>query len=399
MPQFQYRAMDAQGRLHHGRLHASNLLDVEQRLLNQQYDLIQCKPVRTNRFGLKRLSRKELINMTFQLEQLTKAGVPLVDGLRDLRDSTEPGYYRDTLASLVESIEGGKKFSDALAEFSHDFDSVFISLVAIGEQSGQLSTILNDMGQTLRWSDELIAKTKKILIYPGIVGTVVFAVTVFLMVYVVPDIITFVVNMGAALPGHTRLLIAVSDFFVHFWWLLPLLPMAGYTALQTLKQRSPKLRFGLDRLQLNWPIIGTTLFKIKIARLANYMALLYASGITVLQSLEICKALVNNAVIAQAIEQVRNHIADGRSISDSFAATGLFPPLVIRMIRVGEQTGNMQESLLNVSYFYGREVQEAVDKIEPAISPILTLIMGVLMGWIMLSVLGPVWEAMGSIVV
>lgn len=398
MGQFNYKSMDKNGLLTKGRIQATNSLDLEHRLAQQGQDLITCAEIKQSGLfrGRHKLTRRDLINMVFQLEQLTKSGVPLLEGLADLRDSTDPGYYHDVLASLVESIEGGKTFSSALADFPLDFDTVFIALIAVGEETGELPKILKDMGETLRWSDELIAATVKIIIYPAIVAVVVFAVAAFLMIYLVPKIIPFVKEMGAEIPMHTLALIAASNFFIHYWWLIILVPAALTSMVKSAAKKSPELRFKLDGFKLRLPIFGAISFKIKLARFASYMALLYASGITVLRALEICQALVDNAVMASALERAGRSIAEGRSISESFARLGLFPPLVVRMLKVGEQTGNLDEALLNVSYFYNREVQESIASIEPAISPILTVVMGTLLGWIMLSVLGPVWDAVSK---
>jgi type IV pilus assembly protein PilC len=214
MPQYKYKAVDDAGKLRTGRMHAANLLEIEHRLTNIQYTLINCSELKTGgfRLGRKKLSRRDLINLIFQMEQLTKAGVALLDSLRDLRDSTDASYFRDVLAGLVEAIEGGKTFSGALREFPNDFDTIFVSLIEVGEESGELPRVLKDMGTTLRWADELMSSTIKILMYPAIVGTVIFGVTAFLMIYLVPQIIPFVLEMGGTVPFHTKALIAVSNF-------------------------------------------------------------------------------------------------------------------------------------------------------------------------------------------
>ncbi len=401
MSDYRYKAMDAYGKIQRGWLQAKNERDVAFRLENQGLDLITCH--RRERRGSKmslsggNVTRRDLINMVFHLEQLTRSGVPLLEGLQDLRGSVTPGYFRDVLAGLVEEIEGGKNFSAALAEFPKDFDSVFVSLVAVGEESGELPKVLKQMGDNLRWSDELAANAKRILIYPAIVATVIFGVTAFLMIYLVPQIIPFVEELGSEIPGHTRALMAVSNFFVDYWAVIFLLPALLIVVVKVAEKTRPELRYVVDGLRLRMPLFGPIMFKIKLARLATYMALLYSAGITVLRSLEICEGVVDNSYMSKALTDTRNSIAEGMSISDSFSATEMFPPLVVRMLRVGEGTGNMDDALLNVSYFYDREVQEAIEAIEPAISPVLTVTMGVVLGWIMLSVLGPVWDAMGNL--
>ncbi len=399
MPYYKYTAMDSLGKIRKGSMQAVNILDIESRLEKESYDLIDCNEAKESRFkfGTNKVTRKETIGMLFQLEQLTKAGVPLLDGLKDLRDSSVAGHYRNVLTGIIDGIEGGKKFSDALEEFDNDFDSVFVALIRVGEESGELPKILSDMANTLRWLDDLIAKTVKIMVYPAIVGVVVLSVTIFLMVYLVPDIVGFIKDMGTEIPFHTKLLIQVSNFFSNHILLILLSPIIAFIALKISSKKHPPTKRAIDRIKLKVPIFGETIFKIKLARFSGYMALLYSSGITVLRSLEICQTLVDNAVFEDAIEKVKTKIYEGNKISESFESVNFFPPIVIRMIKVGETSGNLDEALLNVSSFFNKEVQEAIDKIEPAISPVLTVVMGVLLGWIMISVLGPVWDAVGSI--
>ncbi len=399
MANYQYKAIDQNGKVHRGHLRAKNELEASFRLENQGYDLISCKAKQHNRTRIGRtgISRRELINMVFHLEQLTKSGVPLLDGLSDLRDSAGKGYFHDVLVGLVEEIEGGLTFSEALAQFPQDFDSVFVSLIAVGEESGELPRVLKQMGENLRWADELMAKTQQVLMYPAIVGVVVLSVTIFMMVYLVPKIVPFVQEMGGTIPFHTELLISVSNFFVDYWWVLLLVPVGGMVFIQTLGRMRPEVQYAVDKWVMSIPLFGTISFKIKLARLATYMALLYSAGITVLRSLEICETLMGNRYMAKSIADTRSAIADGSTISEGFTSSHMFPPLIIRMIKVGETTGNLDEAMMNVSYFYDREVQDAIDTIEPAINPLLTIFMGVMLGWIMLSVLGPVWDAVATI--
>jgi len=393
MGEYRYRAVDAYGKFHQGIMQARNDDDVEHRLDNQGLDLITCKEVKHRQLRLSQgsISPKDLINMVFHLEQLTASGVPLIEGLSDLRDSVSDKYFRDVLAGVVESIEGGKNFSSALAQFPRDFDEVFVALVAVGEESGELPKVLHQMGETMRRADELMANAKRIMTYPIIVSVIILFVSAFLMLYLVPRIIPFVAQLGGDLPFHTLALIATSDFVANYWWLILTLPTATVTVVNLLAKTRPELRYALDGLKLRVPLFGPLSLKIRLTRFATYMALLYGAGVTVIRSLEICEALIDNAYLRKAFAEARQAITDGVGLSDSFARTQIFPPLVVRMIRVGESTGNLDNAMLNVSYFYDREVKETIEAIEPAISPVLTVIMGTLLGWIMLSVLGPVW--------
>jgi type IV pilus assembly protein PilC len=395
MAEYSYRAVDNYGKIHTGILQAKNETDVEFRLENQGFDLINCKPFRRRRFRIGRgsIPRRELINMVFHLEQLVASGVPLLEGLTDLRDSVTDTYFRDVLAGIVEAIEGGSNFSNSLRQFPHDFDEVFVALIAVGEESGELPRVLRQMGETMRKADELIANAKRVMTYPIIVGAIIFFVSTFLLLYLVPKIIPFVSELGGEIPFHTQALIATSAFFGNYWWLIASAPLGLVVFIRLAAKTRPELRYAIDGMKLKIPLFGAMALKIRLSRFATYMALLYSSGVTVLRSLEICEALIDNAYLEKAMQESRKAISEGGGISDSFVRTHIFPPLVIRMLRVGETTGNLDESLLNVAYFYDREIQETIEAIEPAISPVLTVVMGTLLGWIMLSVLGPVWSA------
>ena len=395
MAEYRYRAVDAYGKFHTGLIQGRSFDDVEFRLENQGMDLISCKEFRRKRFRLSKgkISPRDLINMVFHLEQLTASGVPIIEGLSDLRDSVADNYFRDVLAGVVENIEGGSNFSSALALFPHDFDEVFVALIAVGEESGELPKVLREMGETMRRSDELVANAKRIMTYPIIVGVIIILVSVFLMLYLVPRIIPFVAELGGELPFHTVALIATSDFLASYWWLMLIVPFGIFSAIGMAARSRPELRRAVDNLKLRIPLFGPLGLKIRLARFATYMALLYGSGVTVIRALEICEKLIDNAHLRAAMSEARQAITDGIGLADAFSRTQIFPPLVTRMIRVGETTGNLDEAMLNVSYFYDREVKETIEAIEPAISPVLTVVMGTLLGWIMLSVLGPVWEA------
>ena len=198
-------------------------------------------------------------------------------------------------------------------------------------------------------------------------------------------------------PWYTLALIATSDFIVEFWYLVFSTPVALVIAVKVAARRNPKIRLKVDDYKLRVWLIGPLMLKIKLARFANYMAMMYASGITVLDSLRIGRDLVDNAKLSQAIQNVTDKIAEGSSISDSFKSVTLFPPLVIRMLRIGETTGGLDESLRNISYFYNREVKEAIEKIEPAIGPAMTVVLGGIMMWIMASVLLPIYDMISKL--
>jgi type IV pilus assembly protein PilC len=396
---YKYKAIDGLGKIKTDRIEADNLLDLEQRLRGMGLDLINFKESKESLFVFKskKVSRKELINFSFQMQQLTKSGVSILDGLKDLKDSVETGRMQEVLAGLVDEIEGGKTFSQSLAEFPEIFDIVYITLVRVGEESGRISEVLHDMAETLKWHDELISHTQKIMIYPAIVTFVVIAVVAFLMIYLIPQLVPFLEDIGGEIPFRTIALINTSWFIATYWYVVFGVPVATIFIVKQMARVNPAFRYKLDKLKLRIYIIGPLILKTNLARFANYFSMMYASGLTVLDALKISELLVDNAVLTKAVQEARQMIADGEVISKSFQATDIYPPLVIRMLKIGESTGALDESLLNISYFYNREVKETVDKMESAITPLITIVLGGIMMWIMSAVLGPVYDSLTKI--
>lgn len=390
--QFFYKAMDKHGRIIQGQLDAHNLSDLETRLERMGLDLIHYRLKQSRYLHIGKVSRHDLINFCFYMETLTRAGVPLLEGLTDLRDTLPPSRFREIISSLINDIEGGEKLSESMSHFADVFNQVFVSLVRAGEESGNLTVVFQHLTETLKWQDEIIAKTKKLLMYPAFMGTVIIGVLFFLMLYLVPQLVTFIKSVDAELPLHTQILIIVSSFFVSYWYLIIILPIILLFLVKMLMKVSPRFHFFIDSLKLKVWLIGPILEKIILARFTHFFALLYSSGITVLDSLVISRAFADNKVIEDAIRQVHDYIAEGTSISASFEKVRLFPPLILRMVKIGETTGELDAALRNASYFYNREIKEAIEKIQTLIEPIMTVILGLLLGWVMLSVLGPIYD-------
>jgi type IV pilus assembly protein PilC len=396
MAVFTYKAIDVSGKAVIGQLEAINAVDLELRLKRMGLDLVVGGPAKRASGG-QRVKRADLINFCFHLEQLTRAGVPLIEGLADLRDSTENPRFREVISGLVESIQGGQNLSQALSSHPRVFPPVFRALVRAGEETGRLPEVLRSLNENLKWEDELAAQTKKLVMYPAFVGTVVIAVTMFLMMYLVPQMMGFIKNMGQAIPWHTKALIAVSNFLQSFWWLVILLPVAAWAVIAFLARTNPAVRYRLDALKLNVPLIGPILRKIMLSRFASIFALMYSSGITILDSIRSSEETAGNLVIQEGLHQAGQQIADGKNVTAAFQEVGLFPPLVIRMLRVGENTGALDTALLNVSYFYNREVREGIGRIQVMIEPALTIVLGLILGWVMLSVLGPIYDTISKL--
>lgn len=395
---FDYKAVSIEGCMVFGRIDAINIVDLEMRLKRMGLDLVTGNPVDHRKlFGTKKIPRQELINFCFHLDQLARSGVPILEGLADLRNSIENPRFHEVIAGLIEGIEGGQTLSLAMADHPTVFSQVFVSLIRAGEATGQLPEVLSSLNESLKWEDELASNTKKLLMYPAFVGTIVLSATFFLMIYMVPQLKQFVKNMGQALPPQTQLLFFVSDLLVGYWWLFLLLPVVAVIAVQLILRSNPLARLRLDAFKLGAPVVGPILKKIILSRFANTFAMLYAAGIPILDSIRTTQDVVGNRVVRNALRRVEQSIRDGQNVAGAFHDAELFPPLVVRMLRVGENTGGLDKALLNVSYFYNRDVKESVEKAQTLIEPMLTVFMGILLGWIMLSVIGPIYDVIGKI--
>ena len=399
MSLFTYKAIDPTGKTSMGQLEALNLIDLEMRLKRMGLDLISGGPARRGGSLMRKgaIKREDLINFCFHLENLLKAGVPLVESLADLRDSSENPRFREVVSGVIESIQGGASLSVALADYPDIFSPVFSALIKAGESTGRMPAVLLSLTETLKWEDELASQTKKIVMYPAFVGSTVLLVTFFLMIYLVPQMVGFIKSMGQALPLQTVVLIAVSRFFVDYWWAMIAVPVALFFGVRVAAANNPVLRYQIDRAKLNVPMVGNILRKIILSRFASTFALMYAAGITILDAMHSSEEIAGNLVIQEGLRMAGQEIAEGKSVTNAFQNVGLFPPLVIRMIRVGETTGALDNALLNVSYFYNREVRESIGKVQTMIEPMMTVILGALLGWVMLSVLGPIYDMMTKV--
>ncbi len=398
MTLYSYCAIDGQGKRHKGLHDAGSLLDLELRLKRGGLDLINAKPDGgKTRLLRNTIKRAELITFFFNLEQLASAGVPLLESLGDLRDTMHDAHFRKIIASLIESIEGGKKLSQAMAQHPDAFGKIAVSLIHAGEESGRLSEIFGHITGSLKWQDEMASHTRNIMLYPAFIGAIVLAITIFLMVYLVPQLVGFIKSIGQEIPAQTRALLAVSAFIVDYWYVLAALSIALPVAAKLLIASSPEMRYKFDRLKFEIWFIGPILRKIILARFANTFAMMYGSGISILECIANLRDVVNNSAVARSLDDIRHEIESGRNLTQSFQNTGMFPPLVIRMLKVGEATGSLDKALLNVGYFYDRDVKDSIRKVQVMIEPAMTIILGALLGWVMLSVLSPIYDIIGKV--
>jgi type IV pilus assembly protein PilC len=398
MALFAYRAVDAEGRVSTGNLDASNAIDLELRLKRLGLDLVTFEGVKRSAAARTRnVTRTELITFCFHLSQLLKAGVNIIEALTDLRDTVENAGFRQVIASLLEDIEGGLKLSEAMANHTYCFDNVFVALVRAGEQSGQMTEVLDELTENLKWQDEISSQAKRAMVYPAIVTVVIFLVIMVLMTVLVPQLAATFKTLVPKLPRETEVLIAVSNFFVRWWYLILGLPVAAIVFGFVFGRTNEKAKRTIDLMMLRMPVLGEIRQKIILARFSTYFAMLYKAGISVLDCIQICEKIVGNRVMEEGLQRVGRSISEGQGISQAFLATQLFPPLVLRMLRVGESTGALDSALLNVSYFYNRQVRESIARMQTLLGPLTTVVLGFLIIGILYSIFLPIYDVIAKI--
>ena len=398
MPSYTYHAINELGHKVRGTVIADNELDLEDRLKQIKLDLIEAKTQKAGKLAKRgRVRMKDLIILCMHLEQLDRAGVPLHDALADVRDSSESPRLRDVLTGVYESVKNGNLLSQALALYPKVFNDVFIGLVGSGEQTGNLSESFTHLADHLKWSADITRKIKKATRYPIVLLFVISGVISVLMLFVVPKLVDFLIAQGFSLPIHTRALIATAYAFEHYWYIILGVPLATLMGILIGYRTSEEFAYKIDVVMLKVPLIGPVVRKIDMARFTHFFAVMFNSGIDILESLDAAKGVVNNRVLRDSIELVKTNVTDGNTLTSSLRLSNQFPTLVIRMFKVGEDSGNMKDALENVNFFYNREVNDAVDAMVGAIQPILTVVMGAIIFWVIAAVFGPLYESFSKI--
>jgi type IV pilus assembly protein PilC len=399
MTVFRYRAVDAHGRVVRGESRADNESELEGRLARVDLELlaaIEAKGSFIDSWRRTRLSPAELINLFVQMESLLRAGVPLLDVLADLRESAVSPSARRIAADMLDRIETGSTLSDAMAAQPAIFNTLVVGLVRTGEVTGKLPDVLAEIITSLKWQDDLSSRTRKALRYPMFVAIVLAAVIVFLMVYLVPQLATFLSGIGKEMPLQTRALVWLSNLVVRWWPLLLFGPVLLFVGSRMALARSAPLRLWRDDRLLHLPVVGEVLRKVCLARFSNTFALMFGAGIPVLDALAHCEQAVGNLAIGDSVARSRTLVSQGAAVSEAFAVLDVFPSYVVRMVRVGEMTGRLDTSLRNVSHTFMREVSEQLDRLQSLIEPVLTLVMGLILAWVLLAVLGPVYDSIST---
>jgi type IV pilus assembly protein PilC len=366
-------------------------------------ELVQCAPLlrKKNSLGgmnfLKRVKIRDIIQLFIHLEQMQSAGVPLLDALGDIRDTTEHNGLRDIMTEVYRDVSEGSSLSEAMSLHPRVFTNLYISLISSGEETGDLPRAYLELIKYLKWVAQMQSKVRKATRYPMIVTAVVILTVVIMMTLVVPQIVGFIRNLGQQLPWYTTLLMATSDFFVQFWWLVLAAPVLIFFLVRMLKKGSDDFALRWDTWMLNMPVFGSLIRKINVARFAQTFGAMFASGIDVLQALEAARSTVNNRAIYDALVGIREQVKAGSPLSDAFNASGEFPSMVVRMLKVGEESGKLTEVLSQVSDFYTDDVDEAIQGLIAMIEPSLTAFLGGMILWIAAAVFGPIYSSFGNL--
>lgn len=401
MAKYSYRAVNQKGRPVRGVISAANEIDLASQLSATGYELVDCKEMnagnsRVATLMAKSIKVRDLIQLFVHLEQLQKAGVPLLDALADVRDTSESTKLRDIMTEIHREVSEGSSLSQAMATHPSVFPQIFVSLVGAGEETGNLTNSFSQLIRHLKWTDAMNVKVKKATRYPKILIVVVIGVIWLMMGHVVPQVVEFLDNIGQELPAITLALIATSKFFSEYFAYVIAGLVSLYLFFRIGRSVSEGFRYQTDGLALRLPVMGSLIRKIALSRFCQTFGVLFNSGLEILKCLDSAQATAGNMVIAEALTNIREKVQEGSPLSVAMNNSGEFPSLVVRMVRIGEESGNLTDVLQQVADFYDRDVNEAVDAMIAMIEPALTVILGGMILWIAAAVFGPVYDSFGK---
>ncbi len=342
------------------------------------------------------VSVKDLSVFTRQFATMVNAGLPLVQCLDILGKQLDKPHFKTVVLKVTADVEGGSTLAEALAKHPKIFSDLYVNMIAAGEAGGILDVILNRLSVFLEKADALQRKVKGAMTYPAIVLTVAGGACIFMLMFVIPVFAKMFSDFGGTLPAPTRIVMGISDFIRGYWWAI-LGGTVGFTWAFKSYRATISGQRNTDRLGMKIPIIGTVLLKSAVARFTRTLGTLIGSGVPILQGLEITSRTAGNRVIQEAIDETAKSIAQGDTIAAPMRESGVFPPMVVQMIGIGEQTGALDEMLAKIADFYDDEVDAAVDNLTAAIEPIMIVVMGTMVGGMLIAMYLPMFK-MSSVV-
>lgn len=386
-----------------GVVSAASEADLFNQLKSSGMDLVSCNVANKESslggisFLRPKIRVRDLIQFFMHLEQLQAAGVPMLDSLADVRDSADNQTLKDIMTDVHRNVSDGSSLSESLGNYPKVFTNLYISLIKAGEDTGDLEKSYTQLIKYLKWVDDMQTKIKKATRYPTILLVVVILTITVMMGVVVPQIVGFIKNLGQELPFYTTALVATSEFFQVYWWAVLGTPFVLFGVYKIVRKNSESFAYNMDSLFLRLPIAGPIIRKVSIARYAQTFGSLFSSGIDVINCLKAAQKTVSNLALIEALETVEARVQSGSPLSQAFGSSGEFPTLVVRMIKIGEESGNLTPVLMQVSEFYTKDVDEAVQGLITMIEPMLTALLGVMILWIAVGVFGPIYGSFENI--
>lgn len=322
---------------------------------------------------------------------MIEAGLPLVPSLDILERQTDNRAFREVIRRVIHGVQSGDTLAEAIRRHPKVFPELSVNMVAAGEAAGALDTILSRLSDFLEKSDALGRKVRAAMMYPAMIFAITIPAVAILLAFVIPTFETMFASAGIPLPGPTRLVIGASALVQRFWWALPGIGIAGALTLMRFR-RSSRGRLVIDRLLLRVPVLGDLLRKAAVARFTRTLATLVASGVSILEALDITARTAGNQVIHDAVMRSRTSIAAGATIAEPLRESGAFTPMVVQMVEVGEQTGALDEMLKHIADFYDQEVDTALDMLIAAVEPVMIVVLGVVVGGMIVAMYLPVFD-------
>lgn len=390
--QFAYKAKDSAGKLTEGLVEAGDQKAAIARLREQKLSVVEVKPAPVKKkFFKPKVENKDVVIFSRQLSTLVSAGVPIVQGLSILEQQAENPAFKSVVGNLRTDIEAGLSIADAMKKHPTAFTELYVAMIKAGEVGGILDTILERLSAYLESAEALKAKVKSALMYPIVVFSAAGLITIFLIVFVIPIFKDIFGSFGAELPFLTRIIISISDFLrSKILFMIP--PIWG--AVWAIKRwaKTEKGAYKVDEISLKLPVFGILLKKVAIAKFSRTLGTLIKSGVPILQGLETVAKTAGNKVIEQAIDNSRNSIKEGGRISDPLRKANIFPPMVIQMISVGEETGGLDNMLTKIADFYDQEVDTAVKGLTSMLEPLIMIFLGIVIGTIVIAMFMPMFS-------
>ncbi|MEO5377202.1 MAG: type II secretion system F family protein [Magnetococcus sp. DMHC-6] len=400
MDMFEWQAKNKKGDIQKGQLEGKSPAAVTAQLRTQGLRDIKVKVKKGEKSGFfnsTKITEMEVVIFTRQLSTMVGAGLPLVQCFDLVARGADNPAVAAVTRRVKEALESGTALTEALSKEKSMFDELFVNLVDAGEQSGILERVLQRLAVYKEKAAALKAKVKSAMTYPIAVLVIAFAITGVLMIFVVPAFADLFKNFGAELPMPTRIVIALSNWTQANWWLVLLVIFGVFQTFKKLYRTNENFHYQMDRLTLNLPVFGMILRKSSVARFARTFSTMVAAGTPILECLESVAKTAGNRLVEEAIMNARSSIAEGRSLTEPLAESGLFPSMVTQMISIGESTGNLEAMLGKIADFYDEEVDRAVDNLTALLEPMILVILGVLIGGLVVAMYMPIFQ-MGQVV-